>query len=45
MNFIKIMIDAAVANAEYCQSSAQAMQLYNYAKQRLNKINCPTGNC
>jgi hypothetical protein len=21
------------------------MQLYNYAKQRLNKIVCPTGNC
>jgi hypothetical protein len=45
MNFIKIMIDAAVSNAEYCSSSAQAMQLYNYAKERLNKINCQTGNC
>ena len=45
MSFIKTIIDAAVANAEYCQSSAQAMQLYNYAKQRLSKINCPTGNC
>ena len=45
MGFIRILIDAAVANAEYCQSSAQAMQLYNYAKQRLSKINCPTGNC
>ena len=33
MSFIKTIIDAAVANAEYCQSSAQAMQLYNYAKQ------------
>jgi hypothetical protein len=45
MSFIKTIIDAAVANAEYCQSSAQAMQLYNYEKQRLSKINCPTGNC
>ena len=45
MSFIKTIIDAAVANAEYCQSSAQAIQLYNYAKQRLSKINCPTGNC
>jgi hypothetical protein len=45
MNFIRTLIDAAVANAEYCQSSAQAMQLYNYAKQRLNKIKCPSGNC
>ena len=45
MSFIKTMIDAAVSNAEYCQSSAQAMQIYNYAKGRLNKITCPTGNC
>ena len=45
MGFIRTLIDAAVANAEYCSSSAQAMQLYNYAKQRLNKINCPTGHC
>ena len=45
MGFIRTLIDAAVANAEYCSSSAQAMQLYNYAKERLNKINCPTGNC
>tara|TARA_R110000868_G_scaffold298608_1_gene558762 strand:+ start:239 stop:790 length:552 start_codon:yes stop_codon:yes gene_type:complete len=45
MNFIRTMIDAAVANAEYCSSSAQAMQLYNYAKERLNKISCQTGNC
>jgi len=45
MYYIKTMIDAAVANVEYCQSSAQGMQLYRYAKQRLNKISCPTGNC
>jgi len=45
MGFIRTMIDAAVANVEYCQSSAQGMQLYNYAKQRLSKINCPSGNC
>tara|TARA_R110002012_G_scaffold317536_2_gene534227 strand:+ start:1013 stop:1588 length:576 start_codon:yes stop_codon:yes gene_type:complete len=43
--YIRTMIDAAVSNVEYCQSSAQGMQLYNYAKQRLNKILCPSGNC
>ena len=45
LHFIRTMIDAAVANVEYCQSSTQGMQLYNYAKQRLSKINCPSGNC
>ena len=45
MSFIKTLIDAAVANVEYCQSAAQGMQLYNYAKIRLNKIACPSGNC
>jgi hypothetical protein len=45
MYYIKTMIDAAVSNVEYCQSSAQGMQLYNYAKQRLNKVSCPSGNC
>ena len=45
MNFIRTLIDAAVANTEYCESAAQGMQLYNYAKQRLNKISCPSGNC
>jgi len=45
MSYIKIMIDAAVANVEYCQSPAQGMQLYNYAKDRLNKVICPSGNC
>jgi hypothetical protein len=45
LNFIRTLIDAAIANVEYCQSSAQGMQLYSYAKQRLNKIKCPSGNC
>ncbi len=45
MSYIRTMIDAAVSNVEYCQSSAQGMQLYNYAKTRLNKIACPSGNC
>tara|TARA_B100000902_G_C27309735_1_gene917637 strand:- start:2838 stop:3413 length:576 start_codon:yes stop_codon:yes gene_type:complete len=45
MSYIRTMIDAAVSNVEYCQSSAQGMQLYNYAKERLNKIACPSGDC
>ena len=45
MSYIRTMIDAAVSNVEYCQSAAQGMQLYNYAKSRLNKIACPSGNC
>lgn len=45
MSYIRTMIDAAVSNVEYCQSSAQGIQLYNYAKERLNKIACPSGDC
>tara|TARA_R110001592_G_scaffold142233_1_gene364222 strand:- start:2077 stop:2652 length:576 start_codon:yes stop_codon:yes gene_type:complete len=45
MSYIRTLIDAAVANVEYCQSAAHGMQLYNYAKTRLNKIACPSGNC
>lgn len=45
MSYIRTMIDAAVSNVEYCQASAQGMQLYNYAKERLNKIACPSGDC
>jgi hypothetical protein len=45
MSYIRTVIDAAGANVEYCQSAAHGMQLYNYAKNRLNKIACPSGNC
>ena len=45
MSYIRTVIDAAVANVEYCQSAEHGMQLYNYAKNRLNKIACPSGNC
>ena len=45
MSYIKTLIDAAVANVEYCGSAEHGMQLYNYAKTRLNKIACPSGNC
>jgi hypothetical protein len=45
LSYIRTLIDAAVSNVEYCQSAAHGMQLYNYAKTRLNKIACPSGNC
>ena len=45
MDFIRTLIDAAVANVEYCNAPDKGMRLYNYAKQRLNKIICPSGNC
>lgn len=45
MNYINILIDAAVANVEYCHSPTQGMQLYDYAKERLNKVACPSENC
>ena len=45
MSYIRTVIDAAVANVEYCQSAAHGMQLYNYAKSRLSKISCPSGDC
>ena len=45
MDFIRTLIDAAIANVEYCNSADKGMRLYNYAKQRLDKIICPSGNC
>jgi len=37
---IKGWLDAAVASAEYCHKPTKAMELYNYALKRLNKLNC-----
>ena len=45
MNFIKLMIDAAKAKVEYCQSPAEGMQLYNFAKKKLEKITCSNECC
>ena len=45
LGYIRTMIDAAVSNVEYCSSAAQGMQLYSYAKKRLDKMICPSGNC
>jgi len=40
MNYIKTLIDAAVAEVEYCSSPNKGMELYNYAEKLLNKITC-----
>jgi hypothetical protein len=46
MQYIRTLIDAAIAKVEYCTSASQGMELYNYALKRLNKILCLTsGNC
>jgi hypothetical protein len=45
LKYIRTVIDAAVAKVEYCHSPKDGMALYNYAKKRLQKISCKTGNC
>jgi len=46
VNYIRLLIDAAVAEVEYCISPNKGMEMYNYALKRLNKILCLTsGNC
>ena len=40
MNYIKTLIDAAVAEVEYCSNPNKGMELYNYAEKLLNKIIC-----
>jgi len=40
MSLIRTMIDAAKAKVEYCQSPNEGMDLYNFAKKKLNKITC-----
>jgi|8_EtaG_2_1085327.scaffolds.fasta_scaffold117390_2 hypothetical protein len=45
LNFIRLMIDAAKAKVEYCQSPNEGMQLYDYAKKKLEKITCSNECC
>ena len=45
LGYIKTLIDAAVAKVEYCQSPNDGMELYNYAKKRLAKIDCSSIYC
>lgn len=37
---ISTLMDAAKSQVEYCGSPAKGMELYNYAKRKLEKINC-----
>tara|TARA_R100001510_G_scaffold48188_1_gene45823 strand:+ start:1618 stop:2163 length:546 start_codon:yes stop_codon:yes gene_type:complete len=39
---IRVYIDAAVAKVEYCASPQAGLELYNFAKRKLDKITCPT---
>ena len=45
IKYIRTLIDAAVAKVEYCNSPGEGMDLYNYAKKRLQKISCKTIGC
>ena len=45
MNLIKLMIDAAKAKVEYCQSPNEGMALYNFAKKKLLKLTCTSECC
>ena len=38
--YIRTLIDAAKAKVEYCQSPNEGMELYNFAKKKLEKITC-----
>lgn len=43
LRYIKMLIEAAKAKAEYCQAPDKGMQMYNYAKKLLSKYK--TGCC
>tara|TARA_R110000765_G_scaffold44935_3_gene92904 strand:+ start:1404 stop:1958 length:555 start_codon:yes stop_codon:yes gene_type:complete len=45
LEYIKLLIDAAISNVEYCISPGKGMDLYNYAYKRLHKISCTYGVC
>jgi hypothetical protein len=45
MQYIKTLIEAAVAKVEYCNSPHIGIDMYNYALKRLEKITCKTAGC
>ncbi len=45
MQYIKILIEGAVAKVEYCNSPHIGMDMYNYALKRLEKLICKTAGC
>ena len=40
MKYIRTLIDAAVAEVEYCNNPKKGMALYEYAEKRLSKLIC-----
>tara|TARA_R100001463_G_scaffold4411_1_gene16586 strand:+ start:1236 stop:1790 length:555 start_codon:yes stop_codon:yes gene_type:complete len=45
MKYIRTLIDAAKAKVEYCHEPNAGMELYEYAKMRLEKITCEVICC
>tara|TARA_Y100000592_G_C5479139_1_gene324237 strand:+ start:5227 stop:5784 length:558 start_codon:yes stop_codon:yes gene_type:complete len=44
MQYIKTLIDGAVAKVEYCGNPHSGLELYNFALKRLEKISCKCSN-
>tara|TARA_B110000967_G_C18891555_1_gene567745 strand:+ start:3138 stop:3683 length:546 start_codon:yes stop_codon:yes gene_type:complete len=40
MSFIRTLIDAAKSKVEYCGSPSQGLELFEFAKNRLEKVTC-----
>ena len=45
LQYIRTLIDAAVAQVEYCGDVNKGMSMYNYALKKLNKLVCITTGC
>lgn len=45
IQYIRTLIDGAIAKVEYCNSPSIGMDMYNYALKRLNKLVCNTRGC
>jgi hypothetical protein len=46
VNYLRVLIDSAKAQVEYCINPKKGMEMYNYALKRLRKILCiTTANC
>jgi hypothetical protein len=45
LQFIRTLIDGAIAKVEYCSSPSIGMEMYNYALKKLEKIVCQTVGC
>ena len=47
VNYLRVLIDSAKAQVEYCLNPGKGMAMYDYALERLRKILCTTSpsNC